>query len=102
MRFPDEVIIQGTFRAVEKIPDVVEFLKLHMACSWLPFQLLAPPKNTNLDLEGESTLAELGLAPAAILTMKIEPDLLRDLQASKQLMVRPDVMALITDLKWKP
>ncbi|CAD5118272.1 DgyrCDS6989 [Dimorphilus gyrociliatus] len=102
IRLPDGIILQGTFRAIEKMSDIVDFLKLNMACSWLPFQLLVPPKNSSLDLEGNSTLAELGLAPAALLTMKVETDLLKDLQASNQPLVRPDVMALITELKWNP
>lgn len=64
--------MQGTFRSAERRCNVEEFIREHIAHSDLPF-LLIDPLGKEISDE-EKTLAELDLAPAAVVNFKWDPD----------------------------
>ncbi len=81
VRFPDNMILQGTFRAQEKLSSVQEFVRENIELQWLPFSL-----NTGTGqklVEENSTLAELDLAPAAVLSFAFDPQVLAEVTAQQ-------------------
>ena len=81
VRFPDGVILQGTFRALEKLPKVMEFIRECLENSWMPFFINTQTGHRLTD--EESTLTELGLAPAAIVNFAWDPAIQQDIAAQK-------------------
>jgi len=72
IRFPDGYTLQRTFRSAERRCNVEEFIRQHIAHSELPFLLIDPlGKEIN---DEEKSLAELDLAPAAVVNFKWDPD----------------------------
>ncbi len=101
-RFPNGVILQGTFRATEKLEAVTEFIRENLENDWMPFSLAA---QTGHDLKGgeESTLAELNLAPATVLNFAWDDDVIKEIAAQQgqvplKVFLRDDVMATIQSL----
>lgn len=93
IRFPDGIILQGTFSVKEKLYKVYEFVTEHLASQSLMFNLLAPGgfKLTEADL----TLRELHLVPAALLTLAwVEGE-----SSSSEAFLRPDTIALLQPLE---
>jgi len=85
IRFPDGVLLQGTFCATDKLSAVNSFIVENLVNDWIPFVL---SKSTGERLDGDNmTLAELDLAPASLLNLAFDADLLADIMsdaASKQ------------------
>ena len=81
IRFPDGIILQGTFRALDKLSVVLDFVKDNLETDWLPFTLNSATgqKLTNVD----QSLAEIGLAPAAIVNFAWDEDIMKDIAASQ-------------------
>ncbi|XP_064633426.1 UBX domain-containing protein 6-like [Lineus longissimus] len=79
VRFPDNIILQGTFRAQEKCSALFEFVREHLDRDWVPFHLAAP---TGHKLAADDkTMAELGLAPAAVISFSWDADVLAEITA---------------------
>ncbi|KAK7060086.1 UBX domain-containing protein 6, partial [Halocaridina rubra] len=64
VRFPDGLILQGTFGVYEKFEEVMTFVREHLANDWRPFflNLSGGGKMT----EGDQTLVDLRLVPAVV------------------------------------
>ncbi|XP_015585213.1 UBX domain-containing protein 6 [Cephus cinctus] len=67
IRFPDNIILQGTFAVFEKFENVMEFIKENLISDEIPFSLILPSgqKVSNEDIE--KTLIDLRLVPASVL-----------------------------------
>lgn len=100
IRFPDGLLIQGTFKANEKLSDVKDFVKEQLALDWLPFDLvdsIGRPFPTET-----TTLSGLKLTPAAVLNFRLDQNVLDEISASspggKVVFLKNEVLALVTDL----
>lgn len=79
IRFPDGVILQGTFRAKEKLQQLIDFIRENLELDWIPFGLSsATGQKMN---EFTSSFAELDLAPAALLNFAFDPQILAEMTA---------------------
>lgn len=82
IRFPNEVLLQGTFRANEKFSTVRAFVAECLEHDWIPFSL-SDQLGSKLD-EENSTVAELGLAPASLLQFAYDPGVLAEVSAQNE------------------
>ena len=97
VRFPDGVLLQGVFKAQERLAALRQFVGEQLV-DWLPFNL-----NTAAGLrltEDGATMAELGLAPAAVVNFSWDTEVAQDIAAQKGShqpgpYLKPEVMALI-------
>nr|KAG5702260.1 hypothetical protein BaRGS_030615 [Batillaria attramentaria] len=80
VRFPDGVLLQGIFKAHEKLAALQEFVGEQLI-NWLPFHLLTPTGQRLT--EDNATLAELSLAPAAVVNFAWDPEVMKDIAAQK-------------------
>ena len=102
VRFPDGILLQGIFKAHEKLSALKQFVGEHLV-DWLPFNLTT---STGQRLtEDNATMAELGLAPAAVVNFSWDADVIADIAAQKGAhqagpYLKPEVMALIQALCW--
>lgn len=98
VRFPDGVMLQGVFRAHEKLTSLKEFVGENLI-TWLPF-FLSTATGQRLT-ENNATLAELNLAPAAVVNFAWDPEVIADIAAQKGShshkgpYLKPELMALI-------
>lgn len=67
IKFPDGVILQGTFVVHEKFQNVLEFVTENLAYREMPFSLMTPDGIKLVDECQDKTLLELRLIPTAIL-----------------------------------
>ena len=81
VRFPDGIILQGTFRASEPISAVMEYVRECLHLDWIPFSLTAQTGQL-VNKESNRCLAELELVPASILNFAYDSDVVKDLTAS--------------------
>ncbi|KAK3102614.1 hypothetical protein FSP39_012651 [Pinctada imbricata] len=99
VKFPEGIILQGTFKAVDKLSNLFEFVRENMANDWMPFDLVSGGQKLT---EQDMTLAELGLAPAAVVNFTFDKTILADIAAqqgpSQNNVLKPEVMAQIQDL----
>ncbi|XP_059153796.1 UBX domain-containing protein 6-like [Physella acuta] len=101
IKFPDGILLQGVFRAHESMKQVYQFVKENIVNDWIPFNLIS---GTSTKLEdGDATLAELGLAPAAVVHFSWDADILKEVarekgQAVAKEHLRPEIMAHIQSL----
>ncbi|KAK7102075.1 UBX domain-containing protein 6-like [Littorina saxatilis] len=101
VRFPDGILLQGVFKAREKLSAVREFVGENLI-DWLPFNLTTA---TGQKLtEDNVTLAELGLAPAAVVNFSWDAEVQADITAQKGAQkdgsyLKPEVMALIQSMQ---
>ncbi|XP_055514237.1 UBX domain-containing protein 6 [Leucoraja erinacea] len=80
VRFPDGYILQATFYAREKVLALREFVHGALENDCAPFELVGPGGRK---LKDDSVmLAEVGLVPAALLTLTWDAEVLLDLQAA--------------------
>ena len=102
VRFPDGVILQGTFRATEKLESVMEFIRECLENDWMPFYLTTQTGHNLGDSEG-STLAELSLAPASVINFAWDPNVLKEIaaqqgQVNQNVYLKKEVLATIQSL----
>ena len=76
VRFPDGIILQGTFRATEPLVRVLEFVRESLDVDWIPFSLTSQTRQL-LDRDN-MTITELDLAPASIINFTYDPEVLRE------------------------
>lgn len=99
VRLPDGILLQGTFRAQEKVSNLVSFVRENLANDWIPFQLLSVGQK----VEVEDTLAEAGLVPAVVVNLTWDQTLMADMKAQQNAgatsaILKSEVMALIETL----
>lgn len=81
VRFPDGVLLQGTFRTSEKFSALLDFIRENLANDWMPFGIAT---STGLKLtEEDLTFAELSLTPAAVVMFSWDQSVLKDIAAEK-------------------
>ncbi|XP_066287477.1 UBX domain-containing protein 6-like [Branchiostoma lanceolatum] len=81
VRFPDNVLLQGVFRAQEKLSALVQFVRDALVSDWLPF-VLSSATGQRLE-EEEVSFAELGLVPAAVVNFTWDPSIMADIAAQQ-------------------
>ncbi|XP_013400654.1 UBX domain-containing protein 6-like [Lingula anatina] len=101
VRMPNGVLLQGTFRATEKVSVLAEFVRDYLVNDWLPFTLSTATgqKLTEMD----STLAEVGIAPATVLNFALDPSVVAEIKSQQgtfddKNLIKPEIMVLIQDL----
>ena len=102
VRFPDGVILQGTFRATEKLEAVMEFIRENLEKDWMPFYL-STQTGLNLSTNEGSTLAELSLAPASVVNLAWDPNIQKEIaaelgEAHQNVFLKREVLATIQSL----
>lgn len=80
VRFPDGIILQGTFHAREKASALISFVREQLQSDWLPFALSEPGGGQLI--QEESSFSELGLVPAAILNFAWDATIMADINAT--------------------
>lgn len=101
VRFPDGILLQGTFKATEKLSVLKEYMREHLTNDWIPFQLCTQI-GTKLD-DDNKMLAEYGLTPAAVVNFEWDKAVMKDVTAQqgssqKTSPLKPDVLAQIQEL----
>ncbi|KAL2720906.1 UBX domain-containing protein 6 [Vespula squamosa] len=71
IRFPDNIILQGTFSVHDKYKEVVEFVKENLINADIPFLLLLVGQKIR-ENDYDKTLLELRLIPACLLKFSYE------------------------------
>ena len=101
VRFPDGVILQAVFKAHEKLSSVRQFNGEQLS-DWLPF-VLSSATGQRLTEDGQ-TMAELGLAPAAVINFAWDPEVVKDIARQKgasahSVYLKRELLANIQSLK---
>jgi len=68
VRFPDDVILQALFKSGETFGTLYEFVQEQLEYDSVPFELFGHSLKRNVELT--ASLAEAGLAPAALINFK--------------------------------
>ncbi|XP_038078856.1 UBX domain-containing protein 6-like [Patiria miniata] len=81
VRFPNGILLQGTFHASDKLSEVFEFIRCSLINDWQPFILTDA---TGLKLtEEDCKLAELKLAPAAVVNFSWDAAIMEEIVAAQ-------------------
>lgn len=102
IRFPDRILLEGTLKATEKLPALLDFVHENLLYEWLAF-LLVTSFGQNL-VEEELTFAELGLIPMAAVNFTLEEDIVSDLSTQQSNFskngpfLKPEIQCLIQEL----
>jgi len=85
-RFPNGIILQGTFSTRATFSSLVSFIRDSLAVDWLPFAIIAVSAGGRVSEEeqGEKTLAELGLVPSAVVNVTFEEELVTQCRQSSE------------------
>lgn len=102
VRFPDGVLLQGTFKSSERLTAVVEYVRECLEHDWIPFTL-ATQTGDFLNVEDTRCLAELELVPASILNFAYNEDVVKEMatQAGSvqfNVYLKADLLAAIEEL----
>ena len=81
IRFPDGNLLQGTFKATEKLPALQEFVRENLENDWMPFHLFTQI-GAKLD-DDNKMLAEYGLTPAAVVNFEWDKTVLQEVTAQQ-------------------
>ncbi len=68
VRFPNEYVLQGLFKSSETYEALYHFIQEQLQYDSVPFELHGHSLKKNIELS--ATLAEVGLAPAALINFK--------------------------------
>lgn len=99
IRFPDGLYLQGTFSVYEKFSEVLDFVQENLEHSGLPFLLTSPTGHKFEESDNESSLAQLRLVPATILTFQWDPSVADEFaRAGNTSYLKPEVMMLMQQL----
>ncbi|KAK2142895.1 hypothetical protein LSH36_900g00005 [Paralvinella palmiformis] len=81
VRFPDGILLQGTFRALDRLKALMDFVRESIVLDWVPFSL-ATSVGQKLTDEQQS-LAELDLAPAAVVNIEFDKSVMSQIAAEQ-------------------
>ncbi|KPJ14648.1 UBX domain-containing protein 6 [Papilio machaon] len=101
VRFPDGILLQGTFSVYERYIEIHEFVQEHLEHGDLPFILNTPTGHKLIhDEDGTKTLIDLRLVPATVLTFSWDPSILEQINNSpnKDVYLKPEVMILVKEI----
>ena len=100
VRLPDGILLQGTFKATEKLLSLYDFVRSLLLNDWMPFYLQT--SGGSKLTEEERTLAELGLCPAVVVHFLWDESVMNDVKAAQggaqSSILKPDIMAQIQSL----
>lgn len=101
IRFSDGNLLQGTFKATEKLPALREFVQQNLENDWMPFHLFTQI-GAKLD-DDNKMLAEYGLTPAAVVNFEWDKTVLQEVTAQqgstqKSSPLKKEILAQIQDL----
>ncbi|KAM3962225.1 LOW QUALITY PROTEIN: GDI interacting protein 3 [Aphomia sociella] len=101
IRFPDGILLQGTFSIYERCNEIFEFVQENLEHSGLPF-VLNTPTGHKLILEDDAnkTLVDLRLVPATVLTFAWDNSVAEEIQRSpsSNVYLKPEVMVLVQEV----
>lgn len=101
IRFPDGILLQGTFSVYDKFSEVYNFVNDNVEHKGLPFVLISPSGSKLLvDEEAEKSLMDLRLIPAVILKFAWDSSVAEAVDQSNQrdVYLKPEVMMLVTNI----
>lgn len=101
IRFPDGILLQGTFSVYERYNDIHEFVQENLEHSGLPFILNTPTGHKLIqDQDSNKTLIDLRLVPATVLTFAWDPSVIDNINNSpnKDVYLKPEVMVLVQEI----
>ncbi|CAG4980752.1 unnamed protein product [Colias eurytheme] len=101
IRFPDGILLQGTFSVYEKYQDIHDFLRENLEHSDLPFVLTTPTGHKlNIDEDSNKTLIDLKLVPTSILNFAWHSSILEEINNSpnKDVYLKPEIMILVQEI----
>ncbi|XP_013168764.1 PREDICTED: UBX domain-containing protein 6 [Papilio xuthus] len=101
VRFPDGILLQGTFSVYERYNEIHEFVQEHLEHGDLPFILNTPTGHKlTSDEDGSKSLIDLRLVPATVLTFSWDPSILEEINNSpnKDVYLKPEVMMLVKEI----
>lgn len=101
VRFPDGTLLQGTFKALEKLSALISFVRENLTEEWMPFHLMTST-GQNLN-EEDKCLAELGLVPAVVVNFKWDESVMADIKAQQgaaasNSILKPEIMFQIQSM----
>lgn len=101
VRFPDGILLQGTFSVYERYNEIHEFVQENLEHSGLPF-ILNTPTGHKLILEEDAnkTLIDLRLVPATVLTFAWHSSVAEQINNSpnKDVYLKPEIMVLVQEV----
>jgi UBX domain-containing protein 6 len=74
IKFPNDIILQGTFEVKENLEEVVKFIKEHLSNTELPFNLITDARQMVTEKDFGLTLETLNFVPATIFTFSCNSD----------------------------
>ncbi|XP_078360364.1 UBX domain-containing protein 6-like isoform X2 [Oculina patagonica] len=100
IRFPDGIILQGTFYSREKLRDVFEFVRQSLVSDWQPFVLSEATRQLT---DENASLVDLGLVPAAVVSFKWDPSVMKDIlaaqgQVDESVFLKPELLQRAQEL----
>ncbi|CAK1547709.1 unnamed protein product [Leptosia nina] len=101
IRFPDGILLQGTFSVYERFMEIQEFVQENLEHSGLPFVLNTPTGHKLiLDEDANKTLIDLRLVPATVLNFAWHSSVIEEINKSpnKDMYLKPDVMVLVREV----
>ncbi|CAH2239673.1 jg12449 [Pararge aegeria aegeria] len=101
IRFPDGILLQGTFSIYERYQDIHEFVQENLEHSGLPFVLNTPTGHKLIEEEdANKTLIDLRLVPATVLTFAWHNSIIEDINKSpnRDVYLKPEVMVLVQEI----
>jgi len=86
IRFPNGLILQGTFMTRSTFSSLVSFIRDSLVADWLPFIVIAPSAGGRLSEEenNDKTLAQLGLAPSAVINVAFDDEIVNQYRQSTE------------------
>jgi UBX domain-containing protein 6 len=99
IRFPDGVLLQGTFSVYEKLEAVNNFLRENLLNEDMPFILTTPIGHQLSEEDADKTLTDLRLVPAAILTFSWDYSNVEEAVLEQQpVYLKPEILMLMQSL----
>nr|XP_049706286.1 UBX domain-containing protein 6 [Helicoverpa armigera]XP_049706287.1 UBX domain-containing protein 6 [Helicoverpa armigera] len=100
VRFPDGILLQGTFSVYERYTEIHEFVRENLEHD-LPFVLNTPTGHKLIpDEDANKTLIDLRIVPATILTFAWHSSVAEQIHNSpnKDVFLKPEVMVLVQEV----
>ncbi|XP_047510354.1 UBX domain-containing protein 6 [Pieris napi] len=101
IRFPDGILLQGTFSVYERYMEIHEFVQENLEHSGLPFILNTPTGHKLLiEEDANKTLIDLKLVPATVLNFAWHSNVIEEINNSpnKDVYLKPEVMVLVREM----
>lgn len=92
VRFPDGLILQGTFGVYEKFSEVVKFIRENLTNDWRPF--FVKLSGGNMITEEDRHLVELHLVPAVVLNFSWDSSV-QDPNLDDGIFLKPETLMLM-------